>query len=300
MKAYSTSMQTRNWFFTDQLVNDEWIKENIDIINAYCYQMERGKETNKVHYQGVVQFKTSRRLTGMKKISEAIHWERVKDLKSAIDYCSKEDTRIGETKKYGEFIFAGHRTDIEDDLQSIKNGTFDKINSKNYLKYHSGYDKVINLCKDKIQENKFKDKYSKIELIDIQKQWLELLNEQNDRIILWIYDPDGGNGKSTFAKYMKSIYNCIILEHAKKEDIAYAYNGEDYVVFDYVRDIDPKTINYGIYESLKNGIMFSGKYESKSKYFIPPKIIVLANFYPDESKLTKDRWQIITIPSKKV
>ncbi|KAK3106199.1 hypothetical protein FSP39_014912 [Pinctada imbricata] len=60
---------------------------------------------------------------------------------------------------------------------------------------------------------------------------------------------------------------------------AYAYQEEPMVVFDYVRD-DAEHINYALLEQLKNGMLFSSKYQSRVKRFKPVKVCCFANFDP--------------------
>lgn len=119
------------------------------------------------------------------------------------------------------------------------------------------------------------------------------LLEQNDRKILWIVDEIGNSGKSWFGKWLVCTHdNAIHVENAKTADIKFAYNFEDIVVFDYTRSVEER-VNYEVIESLKNGIMFSGKYESISKCTTKTtRIICMSNFMPELSKFSKDRWDI--------
>jgi len=48
-------------------------------------------------------------------------------------------------------------------------------------------------------------------------------------------------------------------------------------------------------EELKDGVLFSGKYESKTKIYDIPHVIVFANFLPKENALSKDRLKIIDL-----
>jgi len=46
---------------------------------------------------------------------------------------------------------------------------------------------------------------------------------------------------------------------------------------------------------LKDGVVFSGKYEGGARLFPPPHVIIFANFLPDFTKLSADRWVIRTL-----
>lgn len=86
-------------------------------------------------------------------------------------------------------------------------------------------------------------------------------------------------------------YNAAYFTNGKTSDIAYAYNNENIIVFDFSRSNEDR-INYQVIEQLKNGLLFSGKYSSKNKVFDTPYIICFSNFHPDRDKLSEDRWNI--------
>ena len=54
-------------------------------------------------------------------------------------------------------------------------------------------------------------------------------------------------------------------------------------------------INYGAIEQLKNGCLYSGKYEGGDCIFPHPHVICFANEEPDKDMMSKDRWDIIKI-----
>jgi hypothetical protein len=77
--------------------------------------------------------------------------------------------------------------------------------------------------------------------------------------------------------------------------VSCAYNGENYIIFDMTRE-NSEQINYSTIESLKNGIVFSGKYESRLKVAHgSTKVLVMINREPDLDKLSRDRWQTMHI-----
>ncbi len=63
------------------------------------------------------------------------------------------------------------------------------------------------------------------------------------------------------------------------------------MVFDFARDQEER-FPYKLLEDFKNRRIFSTKYQSVMKRAISCKLIVFANFEPDKSKLSVDRWDV--------
>lgn len=126
-----------------------------------------------------------------------------------------------------------------------------------------------------------------------------LLEEANDREIIWIYDEEGGKGKSSFCRYLIHKYEACYITEGKKTDIInmiynYVLNQDlNMVLLDVPRD--NKSVSYKSLEEIKNGIICNTKYETGMRLINPPHIVIFANFYPDTSKFTSDRWKIFTI-----
>ena len=118
--------------------------------------------------------------------------------------------------------------------------------------------------------------------------------KNDDRSIIWIVDKEGNKGKSFLSFYLKHQYNAFrITGKVKSTDFAYAYNEEPIVIFDLARDSE-NYVNYDLMEEIKNGSLWSPKYESAVKTFQHTNIIVLvfSNYEPNYSKVSYDRWKM--------
>ena len=143
-----------------------------------------------------------------------------------------------------------------------------------------------------------------LKLITPSKPWqlkiLELIDtEPDDRLVHWFWSEKGGVGKSQFAKYCVANKNCLFFEEGKKADIMHLIfeAPEDRLgcmIIDVPRD-NGNHISYKAIESIKNGMIYSPKYEGGYKLFNSPHIIVFANVPPQEERLSADRWVIENI-----
>ena len=113
----------------------------------------------------------------------------------------------------------------------------------------------------------------------------------------------GGAGKSWFAKYYR-YYSYVahkrkdvqVIRPCKQTDAAYVLRPDIRVLFyDCPRGRSENGLNYELLEMIKDGEIVSPKYESTVKYFDECHIVVLMNCHPDETKLSIDRYNIITI-----
>ncbi len=96
--------KSRNWFFT---LNNHTKKEVDTIYDEifklncmkFIFQEEKGKDGTK-HLQGTIAYKNAVSFNTMKRLSPRAHWEKVKNLKNAMAYCCKEETRYGKVYRY--------------------------------------------------------------------------------------------------------------------------------------------------------------------------------------------------------
>lgn len=147
----------------------------------------------------------------------------------------------------------------------------------------------------------------KVEWTDLSEDnqnWLKPIMEEpyDYRTIHWICDYKGNWGKSRIQKYLVDNFNAIMVSGAGK-DIAYAisqykenkHRWPDYVLCNIPRSTDEKYISYGMLEQVKDGLVFSGKYESCQLRLPQVKMIVFANTKPIQDGWSVDRVKLTVI-----
>lgn len=134
-----------------------------------------------------------------------------------------------------------------------------------------------------------------LEVIDIIK------SEPHPRTIHWFWETKGGFGKSSLCKYMVVKHDALILSgksndmfHALSKYIERTGHGPNLVIIDIPRS-QQDFINYGAIEMIKNGLVFSGKYESHQLVYNAPHVVCFANEPPNDSKMSRDRWHIVSL-----
>lgn len=130
----------------------------------------------------------------------------------------------------------------------------------------------------------------------------------DDRKVIWVYNESGNVGKSVFCKYcVMNLKSVCFVDGVKKADIIngiFEYQGDlgddTVVLFDIPRNCGSK-ICYSAIESIKNGLIYNTKYETGSKIFNSPHIVIFSNEKPILDKtLSVDRWEIYEILGNKM
>jgi len=128
-----------------------------------------------------------------------------------------------------------------------------------------------------------------------QTEVMEIIEtEPDERTIHWFWEPNGCVGKTALCKYLVVHKNALMLT-GKSTDMYHALaeneDKRELILIDVPRS-SQDYINYGAIEQIKNGLVFSGKYNSTQLVFNSPHVIVFANELPDMSKMSFDRWNI--------
>jgi len=124
----------------------------------------------------------------------------------------------------------------------------------------------------------------------------------NNREIIWVCDPEGNSGKSSFCKYMAYHHEACSLTYGAARDLLHTVcdiGAKKIYFFDLTR-VKPQMFSsqdlYSAIESIKNGYVLDTKYQGGVMFFEPPHVVCFANVAPEMASLTLDRWNVVGIP----
>lgn len=293
--------RAKNWCYTwnnytdDDVTRLSGLVDAPDSIVAYMLFGKEVGESGTPHLQGAVCFTTRQRLQQVKTILGGDpHLEVIRNINAKINYCKKD----GDWYEFGEIIGGhGQRSDLEGFKDDVKAGM---VSLNEIRENHSEvYAKYTRFCLEFIQ-----DHYPKVAIPDHDlRPWqialqTKLDSEPDRRKIVFIVDTVGNSGKSWFAHwYARQKGELVqVLLPGKKADMAYTLKPGLRVVFlDAPRSKQGEFIQYDFLEDLKNGYVFSPKYESRVKTYEPLHVVVNMNESPDDTKLSADRYDIMNI-----
>lgn len=263
--------RSRQYCFTINNYTDEDIIQWNNLEKTYgtkilwIYGLEIGEDKKTPHIQGYICFENPRDFKSLKKDFPKAHIEKAKgNKKQNFDYCKKDNNY--KTNMAHLFINT-HELSIQKVLE---------LEYKN-VKWHPYQEDILNKLNGPVDKRK----------------------------IFWYWEEKGNVGKSYLVKYICIKYNVIIGE-GKMTDIFNQINtmmidkGQKKGKIPSIIIIDvPRTshqyINYAMIEKVKNGCIYSGKYEGGICIFPIPHIVVFANEKPDIHALSSDRLDISEI-----
>lgn len=253
-----TGHRGKRWCFTynNYAALEDFVSRLRGAAVTYVFQHETGS-SGTPHLQGYVEFRSRLRLSAIVGLFgglHRIHWSAARGTRDQNhDYCTKDDTRDAGTEPV---LF--------------------------------GWPDVVRIITS---------------LHPWQQEVVDLVTEiADERSIYWYWEAIGNVGKTALARYLihHDRYNCLYVQ-GKGSDIKYLVsehlkgapaNGSRLIcIFDLSRTAE-EYVPYGTMEQIKNGILMSGKYEASMHCFDFPHVIVFANYLPDTSKLSSDRWRI--------
>lgn len=304
----SRGPKSRHWCFTLNNYTPEDVDRLSNIAELTDVQyIVFGREVGNSgtpHLQGYVCFLTGKRkqLSRVISIIGQAHCSVASQILRSIAYCKKD----GDFSEFGTAPETDERNESQQKdndaamllkfKEAVKSGIFDmKILRDDHSQVCAKHPKFV---REYVTDWKPKPTVETFELRNWQSTLYATLNQPIDpRKIHFIVDAVGNNGKSWFARYYRSLHNdCQIILPSKKADMAYALEEDKRVyIFDCPRSKQGEFIQYDFLEEVKNGNVFSPKFESKSKEFNTPHVVVMMNEPPDMSKLSVDRYSITTL-----
>ena len=270
-----------------------------------CWQKEIAPTTGTPHLQAYACFSDRKRLKGVKRIlGDRIHAVLSNGSPSSNRaYCSKEGqgAEEGTFEEYGEIPAdpkRGTRTDFDEFKEAVNSGL--RCKRKARSDFPELVAKYPRWCYDILSDQKDLCVEEHEELYEWQKALdAQLSQPPDDRKVIFVVDQDGGQGKTWFAKqYCKKNNDAQFMEPSKKADMAYALQDELRVLFlNVTRTSDSKNQEYlySFVESVKDGMVFSPKYESRMKYYDKVHVVVMMNQEPNMDLLSADRYDIISL-----
>nr|AZL93964.1 assistant replication initiation protein [Banana bunchy top virus] len=237
------------------------------------------------HLQGYLSLKKGIRLGGLKKrYSSKAHWEIARGTdEQNRGYCSKETLvlELGTPvvpRSNKRKLMERYREDPEE------------LKMDDPSKYRRC------LAADSIEKARNNSKWVH-ELREWQNQLIQHIEGvPDDRSIIWVYGPAGGEGKSTFARYLSLKPGWGYINGGKTSDMMHiiTMDADNHWIIDIPRS-NSEYLNYGVIEQIKNRVLINTKYEPCviRKDGQNVHVIVMANVLPDYCKISEDRIKII-------
>jgi len=248
----------KRWTFTAWEIEGQSLKEailNDTVVKFYVIGDEICPDTQKPHLQGFIETHSKIRPSEHFK-TRTTHWEKAKGNNEQNDkYCRKLRENDLPNVSWVSNMTVVLRKPILDPMQNVVP--------------YEWQQSIIDICKGAV----------------------------DDRKIYWYWERGGCTGKSTLTKHLVMKYGafsvlgkgadikCGLAERLETMDV-------DIVIYDIPR-IQGNNVSYSSIEEIKNGLMYSTKYESGMCLFNPPHIIIFANEPPKlDGTLSEDRWII--------
>lgn len=258
--------KSRAWFFTWNNPPDEdgaALRKFFEDSKAikYAFQLEKGAQGT-LHYQGGVRWKSQMRIRTIVDNCKGIWLRPLKDEDATRKYVTKSDTHVA-----GPWVF---NWEPPAEIRPVLTG-------------------LEGVTPYPWQQ----------EIMDLTV--LPPATKADGRAIWWYWSEEGCKGKTSIANWLYDNRNCEIVEGSYKDvccQIADRVNPEkgaakplDVVVYDFSKN-KVYGFDYGILESICDGMLKNTKYRPRTARFAPVHMIVFANEAPDTFSLSKDRWHV--------
>nr|QEL50688.1 replication initiator protein [Okra leaf curl alphasatellite] len=261
-------------------------------VSYACWQEEESPTTKRRHLQGYLQCKGQRTLSQIKSVfgdlNPHLEKQRARKTDEARDYCMKEENRVSGPFEFGEYCAAG----------SHKRRQRDAV-VRSPVRMAEENPAVYRRVKAKIAEEEFQKSAPEIQISNLKSWQLRLKQllsrDPDDRTIFWVYGPNGGEGKSTFARDLFRSGTWFYTRGGSADNVSYQYIGclGNNIVFDIPRD-KKDYLQYSLIQMFKDRLVVSNKYEPLMAPMISCiHVVGRLNFLPDMEKISSDRVHVI-------
>lgn len=256
------------WFFT---IKFSLIEELVltELLGAKCqeftFQAEVGTtESSYEHYQGVISLKKKERFAGVLGwLPKGTHLEAVKNYAASIVYCMKDTSRM-----------AGHVPHV--------------LRRETPLKKAAPVEEVV----DPLWLITALQPWQQ-EVVDISK------SVPDRRTIHWYWSVKGNLGRTQLCKYLCFHFGAVACQSGEHKDVldlcTKMSKNLKIALWNFGRAKKDFTYPYLLMEEIKDGLWFSGKFETGMVNINSPHVFVFANSEPQLDKMSLDRWHIVEI-----
>lgn len=268
-------------------------------IEYIVYGRETG-ESGTFHLQGFVHFggpilNSELATNGPAQRLFQAHWTKARRVRKARDYCLKD----GNYTEHGSFCMRqGRRTDLDEFKAAAEAGTIVTAREarKQFSEVAARYPRFV---ESYINDHRQEPQLAEHEMYPWQRALHDLLTNKppDPRQVIFVVDITGNTGKSWFAKKVAVTegVRAQYMTPGKVPDMSYALQEDTNVLLMDCPRSRVELFQYDFIEYVKNGLVFSTKYESRMKHLKPCHVVVFMNEHPDMAKLSADRYRIVEI-----
>lgn len=283
----------KNWCFT---LNNYRAVDELTALPAgvvYCIYGREVAESGTRHLQGFMSLDSRQRLSFVTRIfGGRAHWEVARNVPRSIQYCKKE----GDFRELGVPPSSGSkRKELDLFKDAVRAGNHDhKRLREDFSNIYARYSRFAHQY---VLDHAPQPELQCHPLYVWQGELYRILSRRPDgRKIYFVVDQSGDKGKSWFALYTcDKKENVQVMKPGKKADMSHALNQDTRILFVDIPKCKSEYLQYDFLEEVKDGLVFSSKYESHMMRMHPCHVVVLMNEMPNEEKLSRDRyiiWQI--------
>ncbi|AXH74721.1 MAG: putative viral replication protein [Cressdnaviricota sp.] len=291
--------RARHWCFTLNNYTDEHentAKTAFDSgrVKFLIYGKEIGA-SGTPHLQGFVSFgKAVRRSKAIVDLFQA-HFTVARNIGASVEYCKKDGayTEFGVSPVVAKPT--GKRKELPLFMADVESGVYDLAKlRKTHPNVLARYPRF---CLQYVLDHKAPIEIEDHPLFDWQQQLVEILSGTPENgVVLFYIDEVGGVGKSWFCSYAERFFaqkkKLQVMKCGKRDDMAFELRDNNDIIIIDVAKSAAEFLSYQLLEDIKDGRVFSPKYESYTKRFPPPHLVVFMNTEPDMTALTDRRYSI--------